>query len=384
MSADAPKMSGCADGNAAGGSPSENASGCGSCGSGSGGATTVKRKKSGNSSAKSARDYRAMREIRHWQRAISFDGVVAADLPKHIKFYRVNDSTISEHFRIHKKPLSSANCRAVERTLHLKPGTMHVKSDWMRVCGIECMHREWNGVARNSRTEYKPVQDRLSEYFTRMRKDFEATFAEYLDQPTLRGVYFAKTRQRPPVDRRRYERLAQLQKLQQPQPQPRPRPQPQTQARPQPQPQLQPQPQPVAAVETRVPEEAKPQIVAASGGVVGKGRKRPATSSPHSRSRKAKPDSDRSRPCKRQRRSAAATPAPPPTEPFTPVFAPPPSPPPDDCRHALPRTRWRCAAPDVTDDDVANMLEEVLSLQMAGVLADDGTLTAAAPAVAAA
>ena len=155
------------------------------------------KKRSAVSSAKNARDYRAMREIRHLQKVISFDGAATNSLPKHIKFYRISESTISEHFRMHKKPLSTGNCRMVERTLKLKPGTMYVKSDWMRMCGIDYMHREWNGVVRNSRTEFKAVQDRLSAYFARMRADFEATFAEYLDQPAVKDVYFAKTRERP-------------------------------------------------------------------------------------------------------------------------------------------------------------------------------------------
>ena len=147
------------------------------------------------------------------QQSVIFDERVRAGLPQNLRFYRVDEKTTSYHYHMNKKPLTTMDCKIVETLLRLKHGTCYVMSDWMRLKAITNMHKEWNDISRNVKTaDYKQVQDHLGCFFEKALKEFEVTYAELLQQPQVKDVYFVKIRDR---SRKKKALLVALQQQQQ-------------------------------------------------------------------------------------------------------------------------------------------------------------------------
>lgn len=117
-------------------------------------------------------------------------------LPQNLRFYRILPSTDSSSFHIEKKSLSASDCSLVESVLGLRRGTCYVLWNWMKLKSITMSHSEWYKVAKNGKTEYVVQQSHLAYFQNTVLTTFEKEFAAYLQQPTIKDVYFVKVREK--------------------------------------------------------------------------------------------------------------------------------------------------------------------------------------------
>lgn len=117
-------------------------------------------------------------------------------LPQNLRFYRILPSTDSASFHIEKKSLSASDCSLVESVLGLRPGTCYVLWNWMKLKSITMSHSEWYKVAKNGKTGYVVQQSHLAYFQNTVLTTFEKEFALYLQQPTIKDVYFVKVREK--------------------------------------------------------------------------------------------------------------------------------------------------------------------------------------------
>lgn len=144
-----------------------------------------------------------MTTLRKAKRAVpAFDDATNDLLPGNLKFMRIIDKTESSDLQTNKKPITTFDAMMVEAVLRLKHGSCYVLSDYVKLRGINMMHREWGSVARNGKTDYVGVQKSLAVFFEGVTRIFEKEFAEYLSQPQIMDTYYVKARDKKKANRK--------------------------------------------------------------------------------------------------------------------------------------------------------------------------------------